>query len=81
MSCPSFKFGFKFSQMSHGKKVRTYGRHPTPAAVCVTQLREHKGKSMIPCAFTSTKRERTEDTRRRSIELSEEKNEKRQTRV
>lgn len=61
------------------RHVVSVRRHPTPAAVCVTQLREHRGRSMIPCAFTSTKRERTEDARRRSIELSEEKNEKRQT--
>ena len=50
--------------------MRTYRRHPTLAAVCVTQLREHEGRLMIPCAFTSTMRERTENTIRRSIELS-----------
>jgi len=60
------------------RHVVSVRRHPTPGAVCVTQLREHEGKSLIPCAFTSTKRERTENT---SIELSEAQNEKRQTRI
>lgn len=69
------KVGF---EQRHVVSVR---RHPTLAAVWVTQLREHTGRSMIPCAFTSTRRERIEDTRRRSIELSEEKIEKRQARV